>query len=139
MAQPAAQVEEGRYQKASSATPCSSRPLGRRLIRPVEAREQVLQHLRVDGCVVGELRPNGLELGVLLEAPDRHLTALVGGDALLWGRVGELAAQQQHTLQLPLLLRRRIELALVGLAAYGLVAPTGVCQPEYSNRAVSSR
>jgi hypothetical protein len=61
-----------------------------------------LQHVRVDGGVLGPLRPNRLQLGVLLVAGDGDVAALLGGDALLQRGGVERAAQLQDSLQFPL-------------------------------------
>src|SRR5262249_41998156 len=72
-----------------------------RLIRLVEARQHVLEHMTVDGRILGEGCPDVLQLGFLLKAGDRQAAALPGGDALFESDVVELPAPQQDALQLP--------------------------------------
>jgi hypothetical protein len=91
-------------------------PAEERLIGPVQPRQHVLQHVAVDGGVLREFRPNGLQLGFLLVAGDGDAAALPGGDALLQGRVVERAAAPEHVLQRPLLGRRGARLLLIGFA-----------------------
>jgi hypothetical protein len=49
-----------------------------RLIGLVEPRERILERVSVNGGVLRHLCVNGFQLGILLEARDRDVTAVVG-------------------------------------------------------------
>jgi hypothetical protein len=91
------------------------------LIGLVEPREHILQHVAVDGGVLGKRGADILEFGVLREPRDGDRAALPGGDTLLQRRVGERAAAHEDALKLPLLGGRGPELRLVGFMAGRLV------------------
>jgi len=69
------------------------------LVGLVEPCQHVLQHMGVDGGVGRHGRSEVLQLGFLRRARDGAVAALVGGDALLQGRVGERAAVPDHCVQ----------------------------------------
>ena len=72
--------------------------------------------MAVDGGVLRERCAEVLQLRFLLIAREREVAALPGGDALLQRRVVESTAQSKHTPKRPLLLKRGLEVVLVGLA-----------------------
>src|SRR5262249_6580706 len=77
------------------------------LIRLVQSRQHVLQHMTMAGGVLPELGADRLQLRFLLESGDGDAAALPGDNALLQGDVVETTAEQQDALQRSLLRRSR--------------------------------
>jgi hypothetical protein len=77
--------------EASLLTPLHAAEEG--LVGLIQPRQHVLQHVAVDGGVLGERRPDVLEFRFLLVARDGHVAALIGGNALFEGNIVELAAE----------------------------------------------
>ncbi len=80
----------------------------------------------VDRLILRERFADVLQLGFLGVAFHRHVAPLPGGLTLLQGGIVERAAAPQNDVELALLLRRRPQFLLVGLA-YGL--GHGYCSP----------
>src|SRR5262249_15506390 len=109
-------------------------PPEERLRGAVEAGEKAgLPHVAVEGGVLGEGGPQGLQLSFLLKARGAPaLPPTPPREALLQGALVEQTAAPQHFLQPPLLGRRRLEVVLErladGLHAGGVLLPSAaVC------------
>jgi hypothetical protein len=68
------------------------------LVRLVQAGQDILQHMAVDGGVFRELLTDRLQLGFLLIPREGDVAALPGGDALFQGGVVERATAPQDVL-----------------------------------------
>jgi len=86
-------------------------------IRPVQARQHIVQDLRVDGCVLREGGAHLLEFALLLQARGgAPLPAPPPRAALFEGGGVERATAPQGAVQRPLLRGRGPELFLLGFA-----------------------
>jgi hypothetical protein len=104
----------------------SGSPAEERLLRRVQPRQHILQHVAMESGVLGELGTNVLEIGVLLLPRDADVAPLPGGDALVEGDVVERATAPQHPLQRTLLSGRGPQLLLVG-RAHALLVHRALC------------
>ena len=87
-----------------------------RLVGLVQTRQHIVPHLAMDGGILWQSGAKVLECGFLLKTREGDAHAVPGGDALLQRRVVESTAQSKHTPKRPLLLKRGLEVVLVGLA-----------------------
>ena len=98
----------------------SGYPAEERVLRRVQPRQHILQHVAMQGGVVRELGTNGLELGFLLRARAAGQTWQRTQAVLRWSRATLERVRQRHTthdaLQRTLLSGRGLELLLGGLA-----------------------
>ena len=108
------------------------------MIGRIQARQDILQHVAVEGGILRQLRPDGRELGFLLKACHRDVAPLPGGDALLQGGVVEGATAPQNGFKRTLLSGRGPQLLLVGRAARCLLGHAGVF-PSRSTQAVAQQ
>jgi len=96
-----------------------------RLIRPIEPCQHILQHMTIDGGIVGHHCPEIFQLSFLLIAGNRDAALLPEDDALFERSVLESAALPYHLIQHSLLLGGSPEPVLVGFAE------TPVAHDEY--------
>src|SRR5262249_52920863 len=108
--------------EAREAGPLSPlQPPQERLIGLLQAGQDVVEHVAVDGGVLRERCPDRLQLGFPLVARDGGLTPLPGREALFEGYRVEPTAPPQDTLELPLLVGSGLERVLAGLGQAVLV------------------
>ena len=108
------------------------------MIGRIQARQDILQHVAVEGDILWERLTDGRELGFLLRAGEADVAALPGGDALLQGRVVEGATAPQDLLKRTLLGGRGPQLFLVRRAPRRLFAHVSVFSSR-STRAVDDQ
>jgi len=85
-------------------------------VRLIQPGQHVLEHVRVDGRIFGELGPTVLPFSFLLVARDRDVAALPGGDARRKSGIVAIATVPQDNLPRPLLLRSGREVVRIGFA-----------------------
>src|SRR5258708_34190421 len=89
---------------------------GEGLIGLGQPGQHILQHVRVDGGVVGQVGAQVLELRFLLVAARGHAALAVEGDALFQGGVVERATAPQDSSKRTFLVGRGLQLLLIGFA-----------------------